>query len=412
MRMIATILGGFNSALCFMTASKNDLALQVKLCWPHLLLVCLQWYLTSPRRLPLEVRLSSQPTGGKAHSLEASSGGKNYRTSKSVSSIVVHQWLFIASKMSNPIGEAFESAKREFRNELDDEKLYHDILQTTSIDQVYEATNKLQAEQLKTGGLRHLAKIGPYLTRIADYSKAVETFVQVKPDILALVWGPIVLLLQWASALKTSFDAIVNTTEDIGLALPEFDQMAKLFPDNKQIQDVLLLFFKDILEFYRLAFRFFRLSSKLSQLHSIVVFVSQAIAVTDHERAALKISFEALWPKRRDKFKHLASIIERHKLMMRDRVWLEDISQAHEARRLALEDHDARESEARRKEYNTIMTRIAPQRYHTKLDAVRRQVCEGSGDWLLKDDTFTTWMDPGKKSSRLLWLQGIPGAGM
>ncbi|KAF3009103.1 hypothetical protein E8E14_009642 [Neopestalotiopsis sp. 37M] len=288
--------------------------------------------------------------------------------------------------MSNPIGEAFESAKREFKNELDDEKLYHDILQTTSIDQVYEAMNKLQAEQLRTGGLRHLAKIGPYLTRIADYSKAVETFVQVKPDILALIWGPIVLLLQWASALKTSFDAIVNTTEDIGLALPEFDQMAKLFPDNRQIQDVLLLFFKDILEFYRLAFRFFRLST-------------------------LKISFEALWPKRRDKFKHLASIIERHKLMMRDRVWLEDISQAHEARRIALEDHDARESEARRKEYNTIMTRIAPHRYHTKLAAVRSQVCEGSGDWLLKDDTFTTWMDPGEKSSRLLWLQGIPGAG-
>ncbi|KAF7538368.1 hypothetical protein G7054_g3005 [Neopestalotiopsis clavispora] len=288
--------------------------------------------------------------------------------------------------MSNPIGEAFESAKREFRNELDDEKLYHDMLQTTSIGQVYEATNKLQAEQLKTGGLRHLAKIGPYLTRIADYSKAVETFVQVKPDILALIWGPIVLLLQWASALKTSFDAIVNTTEDIGLALPEFDQMAKLFPDNKQIQDVLLLFFKDILEFYRLAFRFFRLST-------------------------LKISFEALWPKRRDKFKHLASIIERHKLMMRDRVWLEDISQAHEARRLALEDHDARKSEARRKEYDTIMTRIAPHRYHTKLAAVRSQVCEGSGDWLLKDDIFTAWMDPDEKSSRLLWLQGIPGAG-
>ncbi|ETS84159.1 hypothetical protein PFICI_02184 [Pestalotiopsis fici W106-1] len=288
--------------------------------------------------------------------------------------------------MPDPINDAFERAKREFKDELNDEELYREILQTTSIDQVYDATDKLQAEQLKTGHLRHLAKIEPYLVRLSDYSKAVETFVQVKPDILALIWGPIVLLLQWASALKTSFDAIINTTEEIGLALPEFQQAGQLFGDKEQVKDVLLLFFHDILEFYRLAFRFFRLTR-------------------------WKYLFESLWPKHRDKIKKLVSIIERHRLMMRDKVLFEHILQEHEARRRDLDYYEAKENDERRKEYNTIMTRIAPQKYHTKLSTVRSQVCKGSGDWLLRDSTFATWLDPADKTSRLLWLQGIPGAG-
>lgn len=168
--------------------------------------------------------------------------------------------------MSNPVHDAFERAKRDFELDLKDVELWREILQTTSITEVYDATDRLQKEQAKDGRLRHLAKIEPYLTRLNDYSKAIEVFIQVKPDVLALIWGPIVLLLQWASALKTSFDSIVNTIEEIGLALPEFDQAGQLFGDKTQIQDVLLLFFRDILEFYRLAFRFFRLPREFHQV--------------------------------------------------------------------------------------------------------------------------------------------------
>ena len=162
----------------------------------------------------------------------------------------------------NPIQAAFDTAIRDFKASLRDDTIYEQILLTRSIDQVYDATDKLQAEQSKKGHLRHLAKIGPYLTRLSEYSDALGIFVQVKPDVLALLWGPIVLLLQWASVLKTSFDAIVNTTADIGLVLPEFQQATRLFGQNRQIKDVLLLFFRDILDFYSVAFGFFRLPRK------------------------------------------------------------------------------------------------------------------------------------------------------
>lgn len=164
----------------------------------------------------------------------------------------------------DPVQLAFRSAMHDFKDKLQDDKLYDEILKTTSIDEVYDATDKLQKEQAKTGHLRHLNKIAPYLERLRDYSGAIDTFVQAKPDILALIWGPIKLLIQWTSILKQSFDAIINTTAEIGDQLPEFKEVCRLFSHDVRLNDVLILFFHDILDFYVVALKFF---SKPSKFH-------------------------------------------------------------------------------------------------------------------------------------------------
>jgi hypothetical protein len=170
----------------------------------------------------------------------------------------------MASSSYDPVQKAFENAMREFKNSLKDDTLYDEILKTTTIDEVYDATDKLQEEQAKNGHLRHLAKIEPYLQRLKGYTGVIDNFVQVNPDIQALIWGPIKLLLQWASTLKQSFDEIVNTTADIGAVLPEFEEVVKLFSHNNQVRDVLVLFFKDILDFYLVALKFFSMTRKSS----------------------------------------------------------------------------------------------------------------------------------------------------
>jgi hypothetical protein len=162
----------------------------------------------------------------------------------------------------DPIQAAFQSVILEFKNRLKDDKLYSEILKTTSIDEVYDATDQLQKDQAKIGHLRHLAKIEPYLERLRDYSGVIDTFVQAKPDILALIWGPIKLLIQWTSILKQSFDEIINITAEIGDLLPEFKEVSQLFNHNVQLKDVLVLFFQDILDFYLVALKFFSKPSK------------------------------------------------------------------------------------------------------------------------------------------------------
>ena len=156
------------------------------------------------------------------------------------------------------IRAAFENAIRDFKASLGDEKLWEEISKKNSIEDVYDATDVLQKEQAEKGFLRHLAKIQPYLEGLRSYASVIEVFIQSKQDLLSLIWGPIKLILHWTNNLKQSFDAIVDAFADIGLLLPEFQEVRKLYSHNEHIKDVLVLFFRDILDFYLIILKFFR----------------------------------------------------------------------------------------------------------------------------------------------------------
>jgi hypothetical protein len=160
------------------------------------------------------------------------------------------------------IKAAFENAIRDFKATLGDENLLEDISKTKSIEDVYDATDALQKEQAEKGRLRHLAKIQPYLEGLRSYASVIEVFVQSKQDVLSLIWGPIKLLLHWTNNMKQSFDAIVDAIADIGLLLPEFQAVRTLFSHNEHIKDVLVFFFRDILDFYLIVLKFFRKTCK------------------------------------------------------------------------------------------------------------------------------------------------------
>jgi hypothetical protein len=155
----------------------------------------------------------------------------------------------------------FDTAKREFKNGLDNENLFQDILAVTNINQVYDAIEELQDKQRKQDSLRYLARVDPFLKRLQSYASVIEVFVQVKPEILCLIWGPIRLLLLWSSEMKKSFDAILNITAKIGELLPQFEVVVELFGDKERIAATMGLFFRDILDFYLIALKFFKLRS-------------------------------------------------------------------------------------------------------------------------------------------------------
>ncbi|KAH7359598.1 NACHT domain protein [Pyrenochaeta sp. MPI-SDFR-AT-0127] len=286
----------------------------------------------------------------------------------------------------DPVQQVFENIVQEFRTNLKNDELYNELLKTTSIDDVYDATDKLQHEQSKNGQLRHLSKIEPYLEGLRGYASIVEVFMQAKPEILALIWGPIKLLLQMTSVLKQSLDAIIDTTADIGVRLPEFKKSVDLFGHNTHIKELLAMFFKDILDFYLVSLRFFSLPR-------------------------WKYFFESLWPKQRDKIKVIINHIERHTMLMRNGVRLEHIQAEHDARARALEHFENTEKAHQRQEYQSIRTEISPRTYGNKLDWLHARRCDGTGTWLIKDPVFASWIDIKDASTTILWLQGIPGSG-
>ncbi|KAL2818731.1 hypothetical protein BDW59DRAFT_165392 [Aspergillus cavernicola] len=283
------------------------------------------------------------------------------------------------------IQNAFQAAMSEFKTNLNNYSIYTKILSVTSIDEVYSLTDRLQAEQGRKGHLRHLSKIEPFLNRLREYAGVVEVFMQVQPDILALIWGPIKLLLQWSSVLTQSFDAIVNTMADIGTLLPEFKEVTVLFSQNTRIYEVLVLFFKDLMDIYLIGLKFFTMPR-------------------------WKYFFEALWPRKREHINLVKMHIERHTLLMRNEVRLEHIREEHNARLKALEHFRTAERAHRLQQFHAIKTDVNPRSYDGKLDTIRNRVCKGTDAWLLQDNVFKNWLDV-TGTLRILWLQGIPGAG-
>lgn len=122
--------------------------------------------------------------------------------------------------------------------------------------------------------------------------------------------------------------------------------------------------------------------------------------------------FETMWPKQRDKIQVVLSHIERHTFLLRNETRLEHIREEHDARLRALDHFEKSEISYRKQEYNAIKESILPTLYDDELYRIRNQICAGTGKWLLGDSKFEKWLNAADKTSRLIWLQGIPGAGI
>lgn len=156
----------------------------------------------------------------------------------------------------DPVQQAFAEAQRLFRSKLKDPDIYKQILATSNIKELYGTTKKLQ--ELAHGNGRYLQKIKPCLDCLEKYAGVIETFVQVKPEIMALIWGPLKLLLLWSSEVTTAQDKFTNTLVELGHAMPHVELMGELYGANDMIKTAMGLLFEDILEFYRVNFDFFR----------------------------------------------------------------------------------------------------------------------------------------------------------
>ena len=153
----------------------------------------------------------------------------------------------------------FEASKKNFYRQLKDPTHRAKIENIATIDGVYDETKRLQDDQGKRGSLRNLRRINTYLQRLNEYSDVLGTFVQAKPDILALIWGPIKLLIHLSSNVVKSLDAILDAMSLIGDKLPVLKDYAKLYAANDRVNHVLALIFGDILDFHLAALNFFAL---------------------------------------------------------------------------------------------------------------------------------------------------------
>ncbi len=82
---------------------------------------------------------------------------------------------------------AFQSAKDDFLASLP-AKTKIDISIFTTAEDVRNAAIAIQEQQAKTKSYRGLARIEPLIRALQEYSGVADTFAQVKPEVLCLIW--------------------------------------------------------------------------------------------------------------------------------------------------------------------------------------------------------------------------------
>jgi len=107
----------------------------------------------------------------------------------------------------------------------------------------------------------------------------------------------------------------------------------------------------------------------------------------------------------------VVSNIERHSSLFRNEVTLRHIQEEHEARTRLLAHFDQETEFQDREKFKALRTQVSPVTYDRRLDWLLNRSCDNSAEWLLQDDRFLAWIDISNRATRLLWLQGIPGAG-
>lgn len=124
--------------------------------------------------------------------------------------------------------------------------------------------------------------------------------------------------------------------------------------------------------------------------------------------------FRSAWKDFKTRFQHIVDGLHHHRELIESQANLLHIRQ-YQADRLAMVAQlDSLEETERQKKYVAIMAWILG--VDTKLD--HDSACEArtgyprSGRWILRNFEFQNWKEADTPVSSILWLNGIPGAGV
>ncbi|KAF8465673.1 hypothetical protein BDZ91DRAFT_220674 [Kalaharituber pfeilii] len=295
--------------------------------------------------------------------------------------------------MNDTTSRAFQKALENFMAKLSKEQL-KEFQDFGSIQHVYICTKELQDKHKQNRTERYLARLNPYLDGLQQYAKVIDVLVQIRPEIMAIIWGCTRFVLQAASAHLAFFEKLVEALEQIGENLLRYQRLENIFCNNPRVQRVTVLMYEDILSFHWETLNFLRKKAFKQVIHTVLQ------------------SFE-------QKFGTIIGRLDRHKLLLDNEAIAAHIEAASEDRRrhLAMEEEQKREHQNSQRQQ--LQAWLKPVDYesemafvHKELDKLPWEECESTQNcWLMKLPTVKSWMGLENDKKPLIWLTGIPGAG-
>lgn len=164
----------------------------------------------------------------------------------------------------------WSEATARFRTKVTSET-FSKIVEVKSIDDLFHASAKAIEHYQKKSLPKWIDKSVPFLQHLRTFTSVIDTFIQLNPQIAALIWGSWKLILevcaefwiqrirnepdtifQWPKITVRSSDVlseILEMFEQLCYDLPRYQRYARLFCNSRRIEDAIIRIYKEIICF-------------------------------------------------------------------------------------------------------------------------------------------------------------------
>jgi hypothetical protein len=127
----------------------------------------------------------------------------------------------------------------------------------TTLQDVRQAALNIEVQLSARQCLRNMRRLMPLFKGLEHYEKAMSILCNGTPY-LPWVWAPITLILRIASEYVEAFEQIMKGYSRIASALKRFEILGEAFSRDADFQKTMAVFYADILEFHKYAYKFVR----------------------------------------------------------------------------------------------------------------------------------------------------------
>ncbi|KAI0530450.1 WD40 repeat-like protein [Xylaria digitata] len=293
--------------------------------------------------------------------------------------------------MTGPRPDAFQQALKRFKNTL--HPSLANEFSICTLQDVRDICRDIQTTHGQEGKLRYMRRLEGFIEAMEQFGKVIELFVNVS-EVVCFVWGPIKLLLVIASTYIESFDKLLDVYDQVGKALPGLLRYQMAFEKHPPLATVLEDYYSDILAFHQEALLVFKRPKWKVFFHSTWRTFNSKFGPILHSLSKRRELLESE--------KGSATLYEIQKL----RDDLSNISAQHK-QRAAQED-----AEKHKQKVASIREKLeAPDYWIDQEISTEDRLGYNSGMWIFEDSNFRSWVSNNVTGHRVLYVNGIPGAG-
>ncbi|KAK4194211.1 hypothetical protein QBC40DRAFT_291183 [Triangularia verruculosa] len=260
-------------------------------------------------------------------------------------------------------------------------------IEDTDVKDVVDALVVVQQDLLRRRANRNLRKLHPFIQALGHYSGALDVLSNGLSPFMPFIYAPIKLMLQIGSDYLAAFDKLLEAYDRIAATLPRIKDLGEAFKDSPTLLPKLALYYADVLEFHRRAYKF----------------------VT---RKSWTFFFMTTWASFHTRFESILASMARNSDSIHQEAIVIDLIQSKKSREQIFDQVTSQERERINKQRDSVIAWLGVQSPSQciHLEQVLRDYLPGSCDWAIKHAKVIPWVQMQPKSP-VLWIHGKPGAG-